>query len=628
MFGRDWSPRYVPQNSTVPVRRRRLRNVGLAAALGLLAAGIVASPAVAVGGQVQLTTILDSADSWSAIVGTGPALTTPVTYDVFAATGDGVTPVATAVAEPSVGFLTSISLDDGVYKISASAPGFVTSWFSSTAGATTDNWWELMGSQQRQDFATADPITVDTVTGASSWNSTGWIVLHESATSISGVVLTDFAFSPGSFLPGVSVELYDATSPQSPPVTTVASDANGYYSFNDPAPGSYQVRFVNGGVSQWWPETTHRAEAEVIVLAAGTNYTPAYGVFLATPTPVDPLRVLTLSGNPAPGATLTAVPDYVNTGGITEPDGSPRACTQRYTWLVDEVPDPDAFGATFIIPTSAIGKDITARLDIVSVGCGYTTLLSNSIGPIVSGATPTGGNVTVLLADPFGSSDITLNFGSVTSAGTTSVTTPVNPPTPVGFSVLTDPPLIYDISTTASVSFPVELCISFNTAGMTAEQASHQSLFHYEGGVWVDITTSQGPGSVCGLTNSFSPFAVGQPWWPFEGFKRPVDNGGTFNVMKSGAAVPIMFSLGGFRGLDILASGAPASASVPCSSTASVDAIELTVTAGNSSLGYDQASDTYSYIWKTQKAWAGTCRQFVMTLTDGSVHRALFKFTK
>jgi extracellular elastinolytic metalloproteinase len=31
-------------------------------------------------------------------------------------------------------------------------------------------------------------------------------------------------------------------------------------------------------------------------------------------------------------------------------------------------------------------------------------------------------------------------------------------------------------------------------------------------------------------------------------------------------------------------------------------------------------------VWKTNKAWAGTCRQLIVTLVDGTSHRADFKF--
>jgi hypothetical protein len=71
----------------------------------------------------------------------------------------------------------------------------------------------------------------------------------------------------------------------------------------------------------------------------------------------------------------------------------------------------------------------------------------------------------------------------------------------------------------------------------------------------------------------------------------------------------------------------PKSAEIDCSSTAPVDGVEQTVTAGGSSLSYDATSDAYTYVWKTSKPWAaGSCRQLVLELSDGSEHRANFKF--
>jgi len=43
-------------------------------------------------------------------------------------------------------------------------------------------------------------------------------------------------------------------------------------------------------------------------------------------------------------------------------------------------------------------------------------------------------------------------------------------------------------------------------------------------------------------------------------------------------------------------------------------------------LGYDAASGQYTYVWKTEKAWAGQCRVLSLELTDGTEHLAAFKF--
>ncbi|MGE5376590.1 MAG: PxKF domain-containing protein, partial [Bacteroidota bacterium] len=114
----------------------------------------------------------------------------------------------------------------------------------------------------------------------------------------------------------------------------------------------------------------------------------------------------------------------------------------------------------------------------------------------------------------------------------------------------------------------------------------------------------------------------------FNGFFQPVDNLPVFNSVKAGQAIPVKFSLTGDQGLNIFDTGYPKSESIACNSTDPVDGIEETVAAGGSSLSYDPISDTYTYVWKTDKAWASTCRQLVVKLNDGSFHRVNFKFTK
>jgi dipeptidyl aminopeptidase/acylaminoacyl peptidase len=114
--------------------------------------------------------------------------------------------------------------------------------------------------------------------------------------------------------------------------------------------------------------------------------------------------------------------------------------------------------------------------------------------------------------------------------------------------------------------------------------------------------------------------------YDFSGFFQPVDNLPTLNEVKAGSAIPVKFSLGGDQGLSILAAGYPKSEQIMCSSTAEVDGIESTVTAGSSGLTYDSTTDRYTYVWKTSKSWASTCRQLVVKLDDTTSHRASFKF--
>lgn len=128
------------------------------------------------------------------------------------------------------------------------------------------------------------------------------------------------------------------------------------------------------------------------------------------------------------------------------------------------------------------------------------------------------------------------------------------------------------------------------------------------------------------LTSLVGSAAADPPLYNFTGFFQPVDNLPTLNSVKAGAGVPVQFSLFGDQGLNVLAAGYPQSQPIVCASSGSVDGIEETVTAGGSSLAYDPATDTYTYVWKTNKAWANTCRQFTLGLNDGTFHSANFQF--
>jgi hypothetical protein len=110
----------------------------------------------------------------------------------------------------------------------------------------------------------------------------------------------------------------------------------------------------------------------------------------------------------------------------------------------------------------------------------------------------------------------------------------------------------------------------------------------------------------------------------FTGFFSPVGNLPTLNSVNAGRAIPVKFSLSGNKGLDIFAPNNPHTVALNCGTNDPSTDITETLTAGGSTLQY--SPDQYIYVWKTESSWAGTCRQLVVTLNDGSVHRANFKF--
>jgi hypothetical protein len=48
--------------------------------------------------------------------------------------------------------------------------------------------------------------------------------------------------------------------------------------------------------------------------------------------------------------------------------------------------------------------------------------------------------------------------------------------------------------------------------------------------------------------------------------------------------------------------------------------------AGNVGLQYDATTGEYTYVWKTDRSWSGSCRTLSLSLTDGSTYQARFQF--
>ncbi len=126
--------------------------------------------------------------------------------------------------------------------------------------------------------------------------------------------------------------------------------------------------------------------------------------------------------------------------------------------------------------------------------------------------------------------------------------------------------------------------------------------------------------------NSASASANYNVIYNFAGFFQPIENLPIVNVVTAGQAIPLKFSLGGYQGLNIFAAGYPISSPIACNASEPGSTIDQTVNAGGSSLSYDATTDRYTYVWKTEKAWKGTCRILVVRLTDGSERFAKFSF--
>src|SRR3989441_166203 len=164
----------------------------------------------------------------------------------------------------------------------------------------------------------------------------------------------------------------------------------------------------------------------------------------------------------------------------------------------------DNFGNAYV-------TGFTGSLDFPTLGAFQSTSGDGGdafVAKFSFGNTPTGSNVTVPLGVPLG--QVTVTFADVTAAGNTTLTTSSagpSPPTPSGFKLGT-PPTYYDLTTTASFSGDVTVCINYNT--ITFNNVASLKLFHFVDPNWVDATVSLDTATqiICGRVTSLSPFAI------------------------------------------------------------------------------------------------------------------------
>jgi DNA-binding beta-propeller fold protein YncE len=288
------------------------------------------------------------------------------------------------------------------------------------------------------------------------------------------------------------------------------------------------------------------------------------------------------------------------------------------------------FSTTAAAPTANAGADQTVECagatTAVNLDGSASTAGSGTINSYswAEGATPlgTGAMLTVNLAT--GTHTITLTVtdtggGSDTDDVVITVQDTLAPIITCPANVVVNLPM-NSTATSMVVNYPDVTATDSCSASVTVNSTPASGSVFPVGTTTVNATADDGAGhtAMCSFTVTVQ--------YNFAGFFQPVDNLPVFNTVQAGRGIPIKFSLSGNKGLGIFAPGSPSSGPIPCNSSDPAVDLEETVTAGGSSLSYDPTSDQYIYVWKTEAGWAGTCRQLVVELNDGSVHRANFKF--
>lgn len=175
-------------------------------------------------------------------------------------------------------------------------------------------------------------------------------------------------------------------------------------------------------------------------------------------------------------------------------------------------------------------------------------------------------------------------------------------------------------ATSMVVNYPAVTATDSCSSSVTVASSPASGSVFPAGTTTVNATATDGAGNTSSC--SFTVTVL----YNFTGFFPPIDNLPAFNTVNAGRAIPVKFSLGGNKGLNIFAPNSPASGPITCNSSDLATVLQATETAGGSGLSYSAGSDQYHYVWKTSASWAGTCRQLVVQLNDGSIHRANFKF--
>jgi YVTN family beta-propeller protein len=309
----------------------------------------------------------------------------------------------------------------------------------------------------------------------------------------------------------------------------------------------------------------------------------------------------TITANQAGNASYRAAPSVDQTFEVTKGDQTVTITTSP--------PDPAYVGNTYSVAATGGGSGNTV---VFTTGDPATCTVSGST------VTFTGAGSCQVLANQAGSADYNAASQAAQSItvvkqaqGITFTSTPPNPGV-LGGS--------YTVGATGGGS-GVAVIFSSLTPVVCTVSASAVSFLGL--GTCTIAANQAGNAAYLGAPQQLQQVSV---IYPFTGFFQPVDGAGTLNVLKASKAVPIRFSLGGNRGLNVL-QGTPVSVEITCGSGPRDD-IEETSPTPQAGLRYDQVAGQYVYVWPTVKDWARTCRRLTLTLNDGTTHSVVFDLTK
>ena len=313
-------------------------------------------------------------------------------------------------------------------------------------------------------------------------------------------------------------------------------------------------------------------------------------------TPADAAFTLATSGegsrsigahavNDVAGNTTTAGPFgpfNIDTVAPSVGCGAPSGTLGSGGWYISDV----SVACTASDATSGLATPADAAFTLATSGEGSRSIGARSVNDVAGNASSTGGfgPFNVDLFDP------TVTISSPSDGATFMLGSPVS----VAFSC----------GDTAGGS-GVDTCAGTTADGSALDTSS-------VGAHSFSVTATDHAGRTTTVSHTYSVVY---------GFGQLATPGGRTSV-RAASAVPVWFSLDGIS--DTSAIRAVTSAAASCDGSGSVST--GTPVAMNGGLRYDASSDRFSFVWKTDKSWAGSCRLLEIGLNDGTTHTMMFDF--
>ena len=292
----------------------------------------------------------------------------------------------------------------------------------------------------------------------------------------------------------------------------------------------------------------------------------------------------------------------------------------------DEANNTSEFSACATVVETSSDADSDGVDDSIDTGAGAFDDGSGTSGSIVDSA-----GLDVHVEDAAASGDgvlVTVGPGSgkatISACGIPSIKL-----SPGEYVITCGSVIVQVVHGSAEISLDGGLTIVSIPSGAKAEVSDTANGALIENVVGGNVTvTVDGVSSV--VTPGSPPRALNS--WNFTGFDNPVDNSTpitiVLNSVKAGRAIPLKWKLATVSGAAVtsLTNAVITVENFQCGLASTTDEIEQTA-AGESGL-QNLGSGRYQLNWKTNTAWAGSCKLMHLDFGDGIKHDAYFKFAK